>query len=35
MITPILLYGTEVWGCENVDITNQFYLKFSKSANNT
>ena len=31
MITPILLYGTEVWGCENVDIIDQFYLKFCKS----
>ena len=24
MITPILLYGTEVWGCENVDIIDKF-----------
>ena len=31
MITPILLYGTEVWGCENADIIDQFYLKFCKS----
>ena len=31
MITPILLYGTEVWGCENVDIIDKFYLKFCKS----
>ena len=31
MITPILLYDTEVWGCENVDIIDQFYLKFCKS----
>lgn len=31
MITPILLYGSEVWGCENVDIIDQFYLKFCKS----
>ena len=31
MITPILLYGTEVWGCENVDIIDQFYSKFCKS----
>ena len=31
MITPILLYGTEVGGCENVDIIDQFYLKFCKS----
>ena len=31
MVKPILLYGTEVWGCENVDIIDQFYLKFCKS----
>ena len=31
MITPILLYGTEVWGCENIDIIDQFYLNFCKS----
>ena len=31
MITPILLYGSEVWECENVDIIGQFYLKFCKS----
>ena len=31
MITPILLYGSEVWGCENVDVIDQFYLKFCKS----
>ena len=31
MNTPILLYGTEVWGCENEDIIYQFYLKFCKS----
>ena len=31
MITPILLYGAEVWGCENVDIVDKFYLKFCKS----
>ena len=31
MITPILLYGTEVGGCENVDIIDQFYSKFCKS----
>ena len=30
MIVPILLYGSEVWGCENVDIINQFQLKFCK-----
>ena len=31
MITQILLYGTEIWGCENIDIIDQFYLKFCKS----
>ena len=31
MITPILLYGSEVWRCENVDIIDQFSLKFCKS----
>ena len=30
MIVPILLYGSEVWGRENVDIINQFQLKFCK-----
>lgn len=30
MIVPILLYRSEVWGCENVDIINQFQLKFCK-----
>ena len=30
MISPILLYGSEVWGCENVDIINQFQLKYCK-----
>ena len=31
MISPILLYGTEVWNCENVDIIDQFYFKICKS----
>ena len=31
MITPIVLYGSEVWGCENVDINNHFYLKYCRS----
>ena len=30
MIVPKLLHGSEVWGCENVDIINQFQLKFCK-----
>ena len=31
MITPILVYGTEVWGCKIVDIVDKFYLNFCKS----
>ena len=31
MITPILLYGSEVWGCENVDLIDHFYLKYCRS----
>ena len=30
MIVPILFYGSEVWVSENVDIINQFQLKFCK-----
>ena len=30
MLASILLYGSEVRGCENVDIINQFQLKFCK-----
>jgi len=30
MVAPILLYGLEVWGFENVDIINRFQLKFVK-----
>ena len=30
MICPILLYGSEVWGCENIAIVSQFQLKFYK-----
>ena len=26
MITPISVYGTEVWGCENVDIIDNMFL---------
>ena len=29
-VTPILLYGCEVWGYENVDMIERIYLKFSK-----
>ena len=31
MITPILLYGSEVWGCENVDLIDHFYFKYCRS----
>ena len=30
MITPILLYGSEIWGYENVDCLEIFYRKFLK-----
>ena len=30
MIAPILLYGSEVWGFENLNIIQQFQLKFCK-----
>ena len=26
MITPILLYGSEVWGCETMDLTDHLIL---------
>ncbi len=26
MIVPILLYGSEVWGCESLDVINHFQL---------
>ena len=29
-VEPILLYGCEVWGCENVDILEKVHTKFSK-----
>ena len=29
-IVPILLYGCEVWGCDNVDILETVHLKFCK-----
>ena len=28
MSTPILLYGSEVWGCEDMDLIDHFYLKY-------
>ena len=31
MITPILLYGSEVWGCEKADLIDHFYLKYCRS----
>jgi hypothetical protein len=30
MIEPILLYGSEVWGYENLKILEQIHLKFCK-----
>ena len=30
MIAPILLYSSEVWGCENIKIIEQFQLKYYK-----
>ena len=30
MVTPILLYSSEVWSCENTNIVNQFQLKYLK-----
>lgn len=30
MLSPILLYGVEVWGCENIAVISQFQLKFYK-----
>jgi hypothetical protein len=30
MVTPILLYGVEVWGVGNIDIVKQFQLKYLK-----
>ena len=30
LIVPILLYGSDVWGCDDTAIINQFQLKFCK-----
>jgi hypothetical protein len=30
MVTPILLYGCEIWGYENIEILEQVHLKFLK-----
>ena len=30
MVTPILLYGCEIWGFENLDIIEKIHLKFCK-----
>ena len=38
VVTPILLYGAEIWGYENIDISEKLQLKFyriSLSANNS
>ena len=32
MIMPILLYGCEIWGHENIDMVESFYMKFLKNA---
>lgn len=29
-ISPILLYGVEIWGCENTAVFSQFQQKFYK-----
>ena len=31
MVAPILLYGSEVWGYENIKVLEVFQLKFLKS----
>ena len=31
LVIPVLLYGCELWGCENIDAINLFYRKFLKS----
>jgi len=31
MVAPVILYGSEVWGIENVDIVDRFQLKYCKS----
>ena len=31
MSTPILLYGSEVWGCEDMDLMDHFYLKYKQT----
>ena len=31
MIAPILLYGLEVWGCENCEIIEAFHFRFCKN----
>ena len=30
MVTPIILYGSEIWGIENIDIIDRFQLKYCK-----
>ena len=32
MIMPILLYGCEIWGNENIDMVESFYMKFLRNA---
>ena len=30
LVTPILVYGSEVWGCESHEVTERLHLKFMK-----
>ena len=30
LVTPILLYGSEVWGFDNINIIETFHIKFCK-----
>ena len=30
LVKPVVLYGAEVWGCENYDIVNKMKLRFCK-----
>ena len=30
LVKPVVLYGAEVWGCENCDIVNKVKLRFCK-----
>ena len=30
MVTPILLYGYEAWGNENIDVIEKLYIRYCK-----